>query len=128
MSIQSELFTKLSGTAGVSALVATRIRPVKLPHGYTLPAIVYTRITSPRIYHLGGASGRTRTRFQIDSWATTEAAASNVADAVRAALSGFNGTLTTLKAVIHLEREQDQYDADAEAFGVSQDYIFNHTE
>jgi hypothetical protein len=128
MTIQDELFTRLKDDAGVSAIVGTGIYPVRLPQNKSTPALVYTQISGPRLHDLGGASDRAMPRFQVDCWADTAAAAKSLADAVRASLNGFNGTLTTIKATIRLDNEQEDYDDGAKLYRVIQDYRLNHTE
>jgi len=128
MSIDSELYTRLTNDAGISALVSAKVYPVQLPQDVVLPAIVYFKVSGPRLHHLGGASGRAHARFQIDSWAATPLAAKNLADAVRSSLGGFTGTLTAIKASIKLDNERDDYEDGILAYRVIQDYIINHTE
>ena len=82
----------------VSALVGTRVYPLRLPQTTTapvLPAIRYQRIDTVRSPYREMATGRSshvRPRFQIDCFAATPAGAQAVADAVRSVLDGFRGT------------------------------------
>jgi len=128
MSLESELRTRLAADGTISGLVSTRIYPLKLPQNPTYPAIVFRRISGPRLRHITGASGRGDGRIQIDSWATTYTGAQTLAAAVRASLHGYIGLLTTLKVAITLANEIDDYDEDAEKYRVIQDYTLAHTE
>lgn len=88
MSIESALFTALTGNAGLSALISTRIYPDAMPQGATLPCIVYQRISTPRTQGFGSTQAviASRPRFQFSCWATTQASALAVCAALRTAL------------------------------------------
>lgn len=91
MSIETGLYSKLAGTAGVAALVGTRIYPQVVPQEQDLPALAYQRISgAPRYTHSGDA-GLTRARFQITCLAATYAGVKALAAVVRAALTGATG-------------------------------------
>lgn len=128
MSLETELRTRLAADGTVSGLVSTRIYPIKLPQNPTYPALVYRRISGPRLRHMTGTSGRGEARIQIDSWATSYVGAQALAAAVRSSLHGFIGSLTTLDVAIGLANEIDDYDEDAEKYRVIQDYTVQHTE
>ena len=91
MSLEAELYARLTADGGVSALVVTRVYPDVLPQGVTYPAIRYQRISTARLYNLGGKADQADTRFQIDCYATTRIGAIALADAVRAALDSQTG-------------------------------------
>jgi hypothetical protein len=87
------LFHLLSTESTIAALVGTRIYPVALPTGPTLPAIVY--------YSAGGTgdptldtSGLQKLRYTFDCWGETYAAADQVRDALVAFLNGYRGALS----------------------------------
>jgi hypothetical protein len=110
VSLESDLFTKLSTHGGLSALVGTRIYPNRLPDNPTLPACVYQRIST--LNHL--ASGDVpliRARMQIDCWSDSYVTAGNVAVQVHAALD--MASSSGLEASIP-EDEDDMYDTDAQ--------------
>ncbi len=128
MTIETEIVTRLEDDAGVGAEAGNRIYPILLPQRPIYPAIVYRRISGPRLHHLTGSSGRGVARIQIDCWAKTYVAAQALAAAVRASLDGFTGKLTTLDATCKLDNEIDDYDDEAKVYRVIQDYLINHTE
>ena len=82
------LIAKLLATAGVSALVSTRIRPVLAHQTDTLPLIVVHQITHRPEYSTSAMVALAATRVQIDCWGKTMASAIGVGDAVKTALSG----------------------------------------
>lgn len=92
MSIDSALYTRLSGYAGLSALVSNRIYPAPIPQNATYPLCTYQEIDRIPIHVMGGTAGIVHIRYQIDSWATTLAAAKAVAAQVEAALDNYAGT------------------------------------
>ncbi len=128
MSIETELVTRIEDDAGVGAEAGDRIHALQMPQNPTLPAIVYRRISGIRFPHLGGVSGWAQGRFQIDCWAESYGAAKDTADAVRASLDGFTGTLTTIKATIRIDNEFDLREDGTELYRVSQDYIIGYRE
>jgi hypothetical protein len=89
MTIGTDLYTKLTGTAGVAALVGTRVYPMRLPPGAAMPAITYSRVSGAREQALAGASFLPHPVFEISCWATTYAGADALAAAVRTAIDGW---------------------------------------
>jgi Protein of unknown function (DUF3168) len=84
--IESDLFTALSTPTVITALVGTRIYPVRLPPDPTLPAIHYKFV--------GGSSqatqdtlGSQRSRAEVSCWGATYSDAVTLRAAVVAALS-----------------------------------------
>lgn len=97
MSVETDLYDTLSGAAGVTALVSTRIYPNLAPESATLPYIVYSVVQADRYHTLIGSGDPANYRFQMECVGTTYASAKSVSAAVIAALQG-NGY------------EQSQYD------------------
>lgn len=127
------LYAKLAATAGVSALVGTRITPLRLMDATDLPAIAYTQISGPRILTHDEAAGSSlaQKRYQLDAWAETYAEAHAIALQVRTALDGYRGTVTsgadslTLQGVL-IEGERDDYDPETRIYRVIQEYTVWH--
>lgn len=97
LTIEQGLVYKLQNTAGLTALIGTRVYLEQLPQGATLPCLTYQRISTSRVltHDTSGSSGTAYPRFQFDAWATTYGSAKAIADALRAALNGFKGTITS---------------------------------
>ena len=93
MAIEDALYTRLSGHAGLSALIGDRIYPVKLPQSPVYPAIIYEARGGDRLHNMGVDAGIRRPIFQIACVAATYDAATNVGEQVIAALSRFRGTV-----------------------------------
>jgi len=130
MSIETELRTKLLADSTISGLIGTRVYPIVAPQNPIYPFIVYQRISGERYYHLTAAAGRAHPRIRFDVYSNTYLGMKAVADAVRQDLSKFIGTLTTIKASIHLETEMEFYEVEdgLHIYRMMQDYFVNHTE
>lgn len=116
MTAEADLYTALTGYAGLTALVSTRIHPQVMPQDETLPAVVYQRIVGTRVETMDqSGSGVYRVVFQITAWSTTSVETWSVADQIEAAIdaASFNSIQLSTRA---------DYDADTKLFGVSSDY------
>jgi hypothetical protein len=130
MIIDEGLYDTLSEYAGLAALVSTRIYPLKAPQDATYPLVVYQQISGPRVHSHSGGSGLASPRFQFTSWATSLNSAKGVANQVRAALNGYNGTMGSdvdVQACL-LQNEMELYDPETERWGVVQDFVIWHAE
>lgn len=97
--IAQALYDKLAATAGVTNLVGTRIYLVEAPQNPTTPYLTYHSVSPVRGYTFDGPDGSVRSRFQFDAYDSTVANAGKlsviaIANAVRAALAGFRGTVS----------------------------------
>lgn len=130
MTIEKDIHYALANDADVSALVSSRIYPLKLPQGWTLPAVTYQRVSGYREHCLSGASGRARPRFQIDCWASDYDDVKDLADKVRLCLDGFKGDINTESDVggITLEADRDLWEENIDTYRVSMDFIIPHFE
>lgn len=127
--IRGALYTLLTGTSAVSAIVGTRIYPVVLPQKPTLPAITMQRIPGSRVRSTRGPSGLAQSRYQVDCWAATQTAAEELAGVVRAATDGYRGTVSEVRiGGISVSGDRDFYEPDAKYNRVSFDLIIWHEE
>jgi uncharacterized protein DUF3168 len=127
--IEAGLFTLLSTNAGISALVATRIYPLRIPEGATLPAVAYHKVTGPRTHSKDGDMSLSHPRFQVTCWAKDYSDAKAVRDAVIAALDGFTDGGTMGGVVVDqviVENDLDLLDNQTLEFGASIDAIIWH--
>ena len=119
MSVETALVYLLSNDADVNAQVGSRIFPVFVPEGQSLPAITYQEISGVRDSHMKGASGLVQARFQINCWTKTYRAARELADLVRVALAPESDTYpdtiegTSIQAIMLLN-ENDMPSVHAE--------------
>lgn len=128
--IHKALYAHLSASAGISALVGTRIYPGMLPQSPTKPALVYTLVAQAPDYTLDSRESY-NPLIQIDCFADTNVAAQGVADAVDAVLSGFTGTFggggntVTVIECLRVGR-QDIYEDETFEFRVVLEYRFRY--
>jgi hypothetical protein len=94
--VDAKLYTVLSTTAGVTALVGNRIYPDKLPQTPVYPAVVYQGIAGARENHLRGYASLENPLMQIDAWATTKAGAATLTAAIITAVCA----ATTFAAIV----------------------------
>lgn len=118
MSLEAAFYAQLCATSALSALVGTRIYPLGLPHGVTLPAVTFQRVSGPRLRTLGNTNLGGAARFQVSCWGESYADASAVAAAVRT-LDNFDGLMggaggVTVRAIqqqneVHLRDPETQW-------------------
>lgn len=137
MSIEKELYTRLSGFGALTSLLgaATHIFPNVIPQGKTLPAISYQRITTDRVSAMGADRPDVIARFQVTVWAGGGADKNGYADAkavaaqIRAALERYSvtGPDATIQDIFFIN-EFDLYDDAARAHGVACDFRVHYEE
>jgi len=88
MGFQADLYAALSGNAGLTALIGTRLYPNEAPQDPTLPYIVYYEFATPREQLMSNAIGVSKPRIQYSIYAESYTSALAVADALRPALLG----------------------------------------
>jgi hypothetical protein len=121
MSLGLKVYAALANNSGVAALVSTRIHPAILPQTPTYPAISYLRVSNT------GQQGSTKlreTRYQINCWGATYAAAQSLAVAVKTAFEEYVEAATTPRIEMTLVvNELDDYDDQADIFRVIVDVL-----
>ena len=95
MSIETTLYGALSGAAGVTNLVSTRIYPQVAPDSAATPYIVYQVIVGMAHNLTNGAPASERKVIQINCISNSYANAKAIAEAVKAALNVSTGYLTS---------------------------------
>jgi len=130
--IEQALYTRLTGFAGLSALVASRVYPMRLPQSPTYPAVTYQRVAGERTPAMGADTGVMAAVVQLDAWGATYPSAKAVAKQVRLALERHrNGSSDPEILDIFIERDQDLDPAEEpvpDLFRVSLDFRVWHRE
>ncbi len=91
------LRTKLLSYAGVSALVSQRMYPDALLQNATMPAIVYSKISTRREHTLSDITRLAHARFQFDCYGSTREAANDIAHAIRTSgICAYQGTTSSI--------------------------------
>lgn len=123
----------LQADADVTALTSGRIKPAPLRAPGepvpTIPTITYQRMGSVRGKTFAGRSHPTRTRIQIDCWATDHDAAEAVFDAVRVALDMAVSSANNIQK-IEIVDGSDEFlsEEDVELSRFTADYFVFHAE
>lgn len=86
MSVESEIYSRLTGFAGLTALVSSRIYPNLAPQKVAFPYVTYRRVSSVRESGMGDDIGIVSARFQFDVFSDTYLSARNALEQVRQAL------------------------------------------
>ncbi len=89
--VEDALVGMLENAPGVAALAADRIYPIEMPPNTELPAIVYQRISGPRVHSHSGPSHLAHPLFQLSCWGADQTVAKTLADQARCSLDGFKG-------------------------------------
>lgn len=92
MSAETDVYAALSGAAGVTALVSTRIYPNVRPQDSDVPCVVYDRSGTEVIQSIHGTVLATIPRVDLTAVSATRAECEAVSNAVATALvaAGFN--------------------------------------
>jgi uncharacterized protein (DUF2062 family) len=126
------VYNILSNNSALTALVSTRLNPLRIPQESAFPAISYNLVS---IIASPTNTSHSRTDFarvQVSSFGTTFASATSVAAAVRNALeavsfpSTFNGVYCQaieFDSEVHLSDDEAGF---AGVYHVAQDFIINY--
>jgi hypothetical protein len=88
----------LVSSTPIAAIIGTRCGPLAQTQKTKKPYIVLTTVSGDHQHHLGGASGLTFERIQVDAYAETAAQLNDLADAIRNRLDGIKKTTVTVPA------------------------------
>ena len=121
MNVGQYIYTKLSGTSAVSALVGSRIYPVFLPQTAAYPAIVYRMTNEPNERQMKTqAADHDRATVTFNFWADASqganayAALDSIDKAVRDALDFVEATAGGVTVEhCHYDNSSDDFDAEA---------------
>jgi hypothetical protein len=128
MSIESAIFSRLSGFTGLADLIVSRIYPLILPQGCALPAVTYQRVaTAPREVAMGGDPGIASPRFQVTAWAGNFDEARAVAEQVRLALERWSDSDNQVDDT-YIVMEIDGYDPETLEYSSVLDVVVIHRE
>lgn len=117
MAVEEALYAKLEGTAAVSALVGTRIYPLRMPDKVTLPAIRYQRVDTQRPLVMGVATGLADILMQVDCWGATATTMFTLRDEIRQALERWRQSGPPVIQDTFIVGEQDMgFELDAQAY------------
>lgn len=91
------LRTKLLGYTAVSDLVGQRMYPDVLVQNATLPAIVYSKISTARDHTTGDVTRLAHARFQFDCYGTSRDSSNDISHAIRTSgICAYQGTTASV--------------------------------
>lgn len=96
MSIESGIYSFLTGSAAIAVIVGDRVYPMLIEQGVDYPAITYQEISNSPEHSQDGYSGITYTRVQINCWSITAIGARNLREVVRMRMDGYAGAMGTI--------------------------------
>lgn len=123
--MEAALIARLLATAGVTALVSTRINWSRRVQSEALPAIVLHRIDGAPDVHHGGASGLVASRVQVDCWGATYGSAKAVARAVETAITAqtFTQGVVRFDVILIADERDSTFDETTPLFRTSLDLM-----
>lgn len=108
MTIEAEIFTRLSTETAFDDLVAGRVYPLQAPQGVAAPFVVYRQIDAVRESGMGADSDVVACRIQLDAFAATYDDVKEVATELRKALQRWrNPALSTPVLETYIATEAD---------------------
>lgn len=129
MTVEADLFSRLTGFSDLAAFVNNKVYPVALPQGIEYPAISYFRVSGQRISAMGIDTGLVRARFQFDIWASDFDSTVTIAKQVLNALQRYRGTNTVeIVEIFVLPGEADTYEPNTRTFHKALDFEVNYRE
>lgn len=93
MNVGQIIYGVLSATAGVTALVSTRIYPDMAPQNVTFPYIVFQKLQTQPTDTKEGVSKLDKILVQVDCYSNNYDNAHSLAAAIRTALDRYTGTI-----------------------------------
>lgn len=126
--IEEAVYTALTASGTLTALVSTRIYPFMLPQEIVLPAIVFFRVSGLRTPVMGVDLGLMESRIQVIIWADSLLATRTISDAVRGVMERWRAThgSVVIKDSL-LDSESDGYNDDIEGYECIHEYRIFHT-
>lgn len=96
MTLVEGLRAYLVATAGVTAVVSTRVRATQADENDTPPYVLLFLVSDPSRYAMSGEAGLAHARVQVDCIGATPKSALDVSEAVNTAMSGYRGAMSSV--------------------------------
>jgi len=110
--IRKALRAKLLSYSAISTLIGTRLYPSALLQGCTLPAVVYTKISTQREHSMSDVTKLAHATYQFDCYSLTKDEADSVSKAIQdSGIVAFRGTESGI-VICGVEIPSGEYDGD----------------
>jgi hypothetical protein len=86
--LKAGIYSALSGSAAIGALVGDEIYPDRAPQDTTLPFITYFVVSEEGVHHQAGVGDKARTTIQFTVWASSATSRSAIKQALRDEFDG----------------------------------------
>lgn len=103
MSYSDDLYTQLSGHAGLTALVGKRIYPRRVRQPTPLPYLILVKVSDVPTYSHQGNSNLRRIRQQVSVYADSETSAEAVVAQVRLAMDAWPAANSSVQMCLMLD-------------------------
>ncbi len=132
MKIDRVIKNQLTGTAAVTALLGRRIFPVIAPASTQTPYAVYTLVSEITEHALSGDSAEVSALYQVSVFDEDYNDAKAGADAIRAVLQNFSGTMgggggITVGRCFFVQETNGGYDPTGKQLQVILEFDFKYT-
>jgi|OM-RGC.v1.026677641 Protein of unknown function (DUF3168). len=107
MTIEADIYNRLSTHTALTAVVSTRIYFGQRPQNDPLPAVTFMQVSSVREYTMGTGSALVRDRWQVSCWANDQTQAAQISEIIRARLNRWRGTATVTVEATYLQNTFD---------------------
>ncbi len=132
MRAEKVVYTLLSGSPAVTALVANRVYPGRVPQNSAMPVISYQLVSSVEVLPINAAAGGTllRSRVQVTVMARTYTEVKAVQEAVRQALLFQSGLIAGVRVngIVRDLIGPDDIDLELGLYMQPVDYMLVHDE
>lgn len=126
MNIAPAVYNLLSNDATVSGLVGSKIYPDQIPQQVAYPAIVHYKTDVNKVAVKTAPTINYRITLQIDIYCDTYGAGETIADAVKAVLDEYSGTVESIniqKAVLNNQADEN-FIEEQKTYVTTQNYLF----
>lgn len=114
MSVEKAIYSRLTNYANLQALISDRVFFDVLDQSATMPAVVFSRISTERFPAMGSNVGVAKARIQVAAYDDTGLGAITTAVQVKAALDRWSGTAGGVVVQhIFIDAEFEEYDPDS---------------
>lgn len=118
------IYPLLNNDATLTALVGSKIYPVKAPQNTSVPFVVFTVNATLPVNTKEGVATKEQKQLQVDTYASTLANAGDIAEAIRNILDNHSGTTNNvnIRQMWFDDEDYGDFIEDLGFFSISQAY------